>query len=477
MFAIKVGDEFLDLAPNGSLTLEQNSPFFSNDTIPGAYSFPTPAINSKTNQRKLGFPSIISNQSNLNNIIEAQLFIDKILYKTGVIRNIKPTKDGYSFTFGTDAGDFQSRITGVSMQSIDLGTDTLNLVTTNTNYALFPVSNVGFWGDKNSLFEGYVNYYNVGGTFATYSDLNVVTPFPYLVYILRKTFHVFGYEVEGAFLEDALINKLVIYNNYALNSTSIAFNNHVPDMTVGEFIIAIKNMFGLGFVFNPTGKKVKIISYNEVLANQSYKDFTRKADPLYQIDPNESNGFKLVQEMDSLDEALKSESDSWITYKIGNGADEKTTKVSTTLCQQVDDSIYPARSWTVPVVNQKGTSSLHELGTNKFTFRLLFYNGMQPDSASNLYPQGAHTISGRSLRWSGTNGLYNIDFKDWLDFLAETKPVSWNIRFNIVDLLTNQMEEKKMIDYNKFLLSKITTQISQKDGMKPSKTETFKVRL
>jgi hypothetical protein len=102
---------------------------------------------------------------------------------------------------------------------------------------------------------------------------------------------------------------------------------------------------------------------------------------------------------------------------------------------------------------------------------------MQPDSASNLYPQGAHTISGRSLRWSGTNGLYNIDFKDWLDFLAETKPVSWNIRFNIVDLLTNQMEEKKMIDYNKFLLSKITTQISQKDGMKPSKTETFKVRL
>jgi hypothetical protein len=102
---------------------------------------------------------------------------------------------------------------------------------------------------------------------------------------------------------------------------------------------------------------------------------------------------------------------------------------------------------------------------------------MQPDSASNLYPQGAHTISGRSLRWSGTNGLYNIDFKDWLDFLTETKPVNWNIRFNIVDLLTNKMEEKRMIDYNKFLFSKITTQISQKDGMKPSKTETFKVRL
>jgi hypothetical protein len=477
MYAIKVGDEYLDLAQNGSITLEINSPFFMNDGIPGTLSYPTPAINSKKNQRILGFPSIISNQNNLNKTIEAQLFIDKILYKTGVIRNIKPTKDGYSFTFGSDAGDFQSRINGVSLQSLDLGTDTLDLVTTNENYALFPVENQGFWGDKNPSHNKYVNYFNTSGVFLNYSSTNVVTPFPYLVYIIRRVFQHFGYYVTGDILDDPEINKLVVYNNYALSSTAITFNNHVPDMTVGEFLIAIKNLLGWGYIFNPTDKSVRIITLNEVLENQTYKDHTSKAEPTYQLELNEYNGFKLTQELDSGDEAYKLESDSWATYKVGNGGEEKPTKASTILCRTIEDSVNTARDWTVPVVNQKGTSSDFDLGTNKFSLRLLFYNGLQEDSLSNDYPQGSFATSALSLRWSGSTGLYNTYFKNWLDFLAETKGVNRNIRFNIVDILTLDTSRKTMIEYNKFLYSKITTTISQKDGMKPSKAEMYKVRL
>jgi hypothetical protein len=487
-FAIKIGDEYLDLGEGASITLETTSPFFMTDGIPGTISFPSTASPTKKNKRLLGNPEIISNQNNLNTKIAAELYIKDLLYKAGQLTNIKPNKKGYQYSFLSDAGDFQSKINGVSMRSLDLGTDILVFDNSSENYALFPVKNESFYGDKNTNFKGYLNYYH-GGSFptnTTSSSFYAITPFPYLVQVIRKTFALFGYLVYGAWLDDPEIATAVVYNNYALDKvvtgvnsweTTIAIANHLPDMTVGEFIIAIKNMFGLGYIFNPIDKTVKIVTLNEVINDQTYVDHTSKAEPEYELALNESNGFKLSQEQDSGDEALKDESDAWTTYKIGNGGQEISTKASTTLILTHQDTVNTSRSWTIPYVKQKGSSPEFDLGINKANLRILFYRGMQNDSLGNAYPQGSYNSSSMSLRWADTNGLYNKCWKPWLDFLAYAKPLKRNVRFNGADILTLDTTKKTMIEYNKFLYSKITSTVTMKEGIRSSKTEKYWVKL
>jgi hypothetical protein len=495
----------LDLNPNTTFGIEINSPFFRTDQTPGTVTYPVTLPATRNNRMLLGFPEMLANQTSAPIEIPCQLFLEGVLWRIGVLRyrGYNSDKGGsYSVNFQADAGDFQSLTRDVSLRSMDLGTDVLSLTVKDifpaANYALFPVRNGGFYDSKNEAFQGYLNYYQGGGfrSNATTNDY-AITPFPYLVGILKKVIETYGYYLKGTWLEEEWVRRLVIYNNNALDKltgnlntykTAIAFCNHVPDMKVGEFLQAIRILFGLAYQFDATTKTVEIIRLKEVIADLSYLDWTPKAERNYSEEPADANGFTLRQQIETSDDLNQTLSTGWADYKVGSGRQEITTAASTLHMVRETDPLTPARQWLLPATKQQGTSLPFETGDNSFSLRLLSYQGLQADSQGNTYPLGtavaekySGTLAGaKGLQWAGTGGR-SEDWSAWLDFLAQARPIERTIRLNMVDLVSLNPAKKIMIQAPegtvKAFWNKISLTASLKDGIGKAKVSFIKTPL
>ncbi len=335
----------------------------------------------------------------------------------------------------------------------------------NYDWTFFPVKNPDFYSN-NDDYIGYVNYYE-NDTFVSGTFEYPITPFPYMLYVLRKCFNENGLNLLGGFLSDADIKQLVIYNNYALDNIlinavtgdpytnnwtdKINLQNHVPDISVGDFIKAVKTFFFLAYFYNNEKGEVTIKTLNEILTSPDHEDWTDIASPVTSEEANESDGFILSPKQDSADDVIKERvislkgynikdpvetiddlpTDSneindirlvltlnvyykvlqnldeitgvyeWIweelsenlgDFTIGNGKEKIDLLLSTTSEKRIEDAVAPDKNWNVPYVKQPGSSKEYDQGINPFSLRLLYYRGLQVgqevDESEFNYPLG-----------------------------------------------------------------------------------------
>lgn len=346
------------------------------------------------------------------------------------------------------------------------------------DYTFFPVKNPTFYDgsdndDLKSDFCRYLNYY-VSGKFHGNGESALspsvyafsACPFAYMLYVFSQCFVNFGYTAEGSFLDDSEIKKLVIYNNYALDNEVKAYDtgaslgnswaktmdlkNHVPDMSVGAFINAIKQTFFIALFYDLENKSVVIKTLNDILDDPDYDDWTDKVDPTTDDeDGNDSDGYIISPDQDSdddkIDERVKNTSaftiqdavddiadlpaignaagdlrlvnnlnsyykadqiyDSstgtytWTwsfysenigSYTVGNGKDKISLGLATTAMERITGASGGDYNWWIPSVEQEGSGTGFSMGKNDFSLRLLFYRGLQTgylvDNSPMTYP-------------------------------------------------------------------------------------------
>ncbi len=350
----------------------------------------------------------------------------------------------------------------------------------DARHVLFPIKNADFITlEEYPSFKGYVNYYD--GAFGTIAG--PATPFPYLPYVLTKAVEAHGYSLLGSWLSEEDTCRTAIYNTVSVGeSPDIIYNKHVPEMKVSEFMQAIRSGFALSYLFDANTNSIKIVKLKEVIATPAYVDWTKKADLAYGEEPVDYNGFKLEQALEA-DELNKTLSTAWHTFAIGGGKEIIPTAIGGFHMVREQDPVKPSREWLIPATSQKGNQNYLE--QNKFSLRLLKYYGLQKDSQNIDYPLGSvisenyagAALAGNSLRWDGVKGLYENNYKPWLDFLSTARPIERNVRLDIADLLTLDPTKKVMIEGVKAFWSKISLSVSMKEGIGKAKVEFLKTKL
>lgn len=497
MISFHLNDQPLDLYDNASYAVEGRSPLFAAQAIPGTrvYSFNVPLT--KSNRRIFRFAERIGTLEPPQQVFpDAELYLFGTRWRSGTLRLREASTNGYALSFHTDAGDLAARISKQRLTDLDLGTDVLNLtadpeaIYPDRRYALFPVKNPAFYGELNEDYVGYMNYYHQGA-FATNTTANQynIVPFPFLLYVLNQVAQQLGYlGVSGPWTQEEDIRRLVIYNTYALDElfeglntyqSKIDFTNHVPPTEVGKFLVAIKNLFGLAIFVNPRTKYLEFVRLTDVLSDQAFSDLSDRATAQYTLTPNASDGFALGLTPDNGDELYKILPYADQSYRIGNGAESFETPIGTLFEVKDNDA---EREWAIPQAQQAGNSPayLDENAAlalqNDFGLRLLFYRGLQPDSANNRYPQASPEGNYYKLGYSGFSGLYERCYRPWLDFLSTTQQVETSFRFRAPEVLGLDFRRKIMRGHVKYFIRDYKLSITR-NGIRPARVTLQKVRV
>jgi len=324
----------------------------------------------------------------------------------------------------------------------------------------FDVLYQNFYSAVDGVFR--TNYINeIPGTPPVWQG-GLITPFMYVASVLDKIAAIFGKKSTGFFHGNA-ISPMVLYSNVVvdlLKSNSYAdsifttiFNlrNTLPDVTIEEFITALRNTFFVGINTVERGAKINVVTlssilteseiidwsnkvtrdviiYAESVAKGFFLDYDREENDLNSLNQkealenweflgsfnnvadfpvvNSSTGSGITFYAFAIDESkiykrhLPPSTFTWIwqevttlnaPFTIGEEEGKEEILVADPLYTYNDrEDIEGVGEWKVPLCNQPismNSMNQHKAKTKKVRF--LSYLGMQPNSNSDLYPMGS----------------------------------------------------------------------------------------
>lgn len=334
MLGIQINGESLDLPPGTSMELQNENPFlqFDNNLL-GEYSLPFQVISNAKNNRLLGYAGV--GQTKADNVaVPAILYDNSLQLGSGTIKkeklNVhlnKVSKGTLNCYYLSKASGFWQDIKELKLREVTMGGDRsfawagLSTITTgfwkhihevaagavnDYDYAFFPVKNEGWI--IGTVYPPEMNkmYYDSGETYPmhfpnTYGglyerEMNRIVPFPYLHYVLTSAVTHAGWTIEGDILSDADFLKITMLNFRAIDycyakvssgvyssvyRNPVVFNlqDHMPDITVAQFLIALKNRFGWWYDVDNITKKITIREVKDLVSSAA-EDYTDYSSPL-----------------------------------------------------------------------------------------------------------------------------------------------------------------------------------------------------
>jgi hypothetical protein len=491
MIKVEVNEQEIDLNQGASFAVVGQSPFINPGELTGDKIYNISALKSERNQRIFSFADILNNVDRVKEYENAQVKFGGILWKVGTMK-LRDIQNAFNFSFHSDSGDIGIKIKNRSLVGLALGSASNDFNTTDiypeANHVFYTVKNPEFYGDKNEQYDGYVNLYKSadGRFFSNTLDgggenkYNVV-PFVYLLFVLEKVFQAFGYfGIEGEWTQDANIRRVTVDNNYDLSDmtgginqygSTIEYNRHVPNVSIGSFLIDVAICFGITYKPNPTTRKVEIVQIKDWLNNQDYTDLNYRSAKEFKLEPNDNDGFSFRMQVPSGDKAMEPEPE-WLKEIIGNGSEEVTTQGST--LEMINETNPLGGEWTIPHKIETGSGpgadfelSLDDRVTN---CRFMVYDGMKTDSLGNTFPQGHYLKAGFSLRWAGENGILERCYTEWMDWKTYTEYLERTVDLTIVELLQLDTERKVMIDNLKYVVQEFEASLNNRTNVDRIKT-------
>lgn len=574
MLGIKINGEFLDISPGLELELENANPFLQfTDEISGQFSLPFEVDASPKNIRLLNYAGIIQ-KNNLNISLDAEIYDNGLQVAIGKIKIEKPTHnlnrtgDGViSCYFLGGISNFYQDIKDKKLRSIDVGGDrsfdwdgiventngfwshlyaVLNADPGSYDYAFYPVKNTdwpGFDYDINVMNCVYLDsgtvhmleYFIQGGK----KDLNRVVPFPYLKYVMQQALSFVGWRIEGDILNDEDFKKVTMINFQAIDwafikilvgvqlieaRDPVVFNlqDHLPDVTISEFMIALKNRFGWWYDFD---KKSKVITIKQLqdAATGTVKNFKKYASPVVvkkvnqeekiyalrnNFNPDISGGaprFDQVELLGSLDEITDlpaagdtyygkvylivaennyyinvqndDESWSWVLYAPNiydyepAGANEEITTAATTVGMDKYDNYMDL----VPRLDNQGNwFGRTEFDEASWGIILCFYHGLKNNKSGDPYPYGSSHIYDSQFnqvaQWALTFeckkagglidvGLYELSWKPILEMLRSPEEFELTLNLPLYEYLQLHFGDRLIIDGVKMYITQMKPKI------------------
>jgi hypothetical protein len=414
----------------------------------------------------------------------------------------------------------------------------------------YPVINKSFtWDNYGSEVMNYMGY--SGGT-VNFSqrgsdnyDANTIVPFPYLSYVLKRIEIYTGWRFEGDILNDPNFKKITLENSTAIDwakymqgrlivlgsgiaptpRATVEFNlqDHVPDVTISAFLLALRNRLGWYYDVDPKNKVVRVQQLNTV-ATTSIKSFTSKASPLVSKSISQQQkiySLKTTADSDAVNlsgvnyvgeinlytdlpaavEALytnvylvRSENNYYICMQ--NDSDENfhweifdyniravvpagATDEITTAALTVGSETYSAYLDLIPRYDKLGywLGRTQDSGSDEII--LLFYYGVRNNKAGQPYPFASHHIydsTGTLVGdWSlaflakkldGSDcGLYPLNWKKLLDTIAVSETFQNTLYLSKSEYLDLKFSDKVNIANVNIYLTKIKERIPFGDGV------------
>ena len=302
-----------------------------------------------------------------------------------------------------------------------------------------------------------------------------IAPQPSLKYIIEQVMAFVGMtQISGDFLNDEDIQNLIVFSNRALdryvsiadfftdvtyeeiqqagenagnpalktNIWSASYNlaQHLPEMTMYDFLMSLRSTFPILFLFRST--KAVEIRRIDLLLKQSIEDYTSLTEPGYKGQSAQYEGFILDYNRSTDEEVAQAGQLEKVIS--GDNEDDLAEFISDwyTLYHKKTTNFAFHNPYTIPYWDGNGYSE--ELGlTAASPMRLLFYHGKQPDSALDNYPYASHhnlnyfdqRISEYSLDWAGDDGLYEKWWKEYIRLIVEGESVQRVMRLSIHQLI------------------------------------------
>ena len=237
-------------------------------------------------------------------------------------------------------------------------------------YVFAPVKWEDFYGSGNSTYSGYINYFERYNFYicstGNYKTKFPVIPFVFASFITDQIFAEIKYFLKSDFLGNEEIKSLILLNNRALDdleydgSTLVVNNikrtfdlkNHVPDMTVGQYLTGLKNALMLGLFFDTSRNICEAVTLNDIINDPTYTDLTSITESDYEYEKNDFDGFTI---------GLSSDSDGIISEQIFD-----------------DESI---TNWLTPVTDLDSRPSTAPLNTG-----IVVYNTYVNDNDEQIHP-------------------------------------------------------------------------------------------
>ena len=324
-----------------------------------------------------------------------------------------------------------------------------------------------------------------GGTITTHTIIPFLYLRYVLGEILDELGFSFDY---GTFFTDAEIKNLVVYNNKSLDTAQrddvaanpdldtwwlgnvITHAHHLPrETTAYDLFLNFRKLFNV-YIHIDHNQSIEFIPKKDILSNTTFQDFTKKTlsyftDNTAYInptryystqDPNDTFSSLLLEERPELEAGpyatfadlpssatngvfarteveekifqFNDENDTWEfisydTYPAGTGEGINQNAISTL------ETSSTLVSYPMPETEQLGSSDRFWLGEHPYSLRLLFYAGMvQHGPGLPDIPTGRSTdhnnLYNYSLKWDGSNGLYEKWHKPWVDVITAAKPIT-----------------------------------------------------
>lgn len=490
MTGFQIQGEWLDFA--GTVGLEIRSPLFDTDSIPGVLSYPVSLADTPRNRRLLGWPAVRARRVGPVPALAADFYVGGLLWRRGLLqfKSYDRSKGEYSYQFQADADALAAALQDVRLPDLDLGTLPLPIRpgVETADYVLAPIRNAAFYdADKNPDWGQIVNYYSLGqvqvNPAGTGPHRYALVPLLKLGPLLRRVLALFGWEIEGSWLDDAEVQQLVVYSTHALDAavgaaavTEFTLADVLPDVRVADLLLTLQKLFALGFVFNPVRRSIRVVPLRDVVAGAGYVA-RPGAGASYQDEANELNGFTLAFTADSDDELLKSA--PWPELVIGGGEERIQPGCDPLRMVREDDPLQPGRGWLLPAAEQPGYSAqpaFEQTDTRGSQLRLLFYRGLQPDSTGLHYPlvsAGAEDYAGRlvgryALAWDGPQGLYQQWHKPWLDFRANARKEVRDVQLSLGEFLALDPTRQELVEGLLFLWESLSITVGGEQTLAPA---------
>jgi hypothetical protein len=429
MLQILIDGQEATLPQNMAVTLERYNPVLFFDVVKGAKVLDFQLPMSLKNDAIFGhYGSSQVGYKFKDYLCEKR--VDGRLLERGFIQLKSVGSDGFEVFYTQNLGSLFGDLQDVKLSAIDFGNVVIpaplvDAADPEVDAFCFPkIDNGAFYGSNTAGYSGFVNDYGTGVYTA-----GPQTPMVFLKWLFEQITIKTGVEFSGEFFEDVDLMTLHLYNTFSLDgATHIFYNNHLPDLTIGEFIKELRKVFNLAIYIDVWNKAVKLDFADTVFDREVTVDWSNKFPVLKNKQPELANRLKLSSVVDSIEKAASEMGEYVSAQDHANETLFEITSVFSTLKMESG----------IPKTEQIGISENYNQQNNKFAAKLLFWRGVQADVplASNV------SAGGIVLNWSAANGLQEKYYTNYEQFRKKTYKVVSAANLNAYDLSRIDMHRR-----------------------------------